>query len=353
VPLETAASLVALRSAAGLASLVVGPLIDRYRRRTLILTAVVLFTLGALLAAALPVYTVFAIALIMMGLAKVILDPTTITYISDRVPYAQRARITGLFELAWSLAALVGIPLAGWAIARYGWQSPYWGLVGLGLFSLLAVAWGFPSSDIRRHPAPGRLLGSYSAAIGVSSVRWLWPTLLCITLANELVFIVYGAWLESQYGLGAAALGTVSIATGLAELAGEGISSAFLDRFGKKRGILVGLVGMMVAYPLLPALGNLGVAGAVAGLVLLLLVFEFTIISTIPLATELAPTVRATTLSLNTTGMLVGRVLGGLLGPLLWTAAGLWGNAWAAFALTLAAFALLALRVHENVKREA
>ena len=350
VPLEVAASLVALRATLGFASLLVGPLADRLRRRTLILFAVGLFTVGAVVAALLSVYAVFAVGFLAMGLAKIILDPTTVAYISDRVPYALRGRVNGLFEIPWATASLVGAPLAGWAIARYGWQAPYAGLAVLGVVSLLAALWGFPAADVRPHPPYGRRWWSgFGLALRQPSVRWMWLTTFCLVVANDTVFIVAsGAWLEREFGLGAAALGSVAMATGLAELGGEGLSSAILDRVGKKRGILGGLLALVVAFPLLPLLGGLGLAGAVVGLALLLFLFEFAYISCIPLVSELAPQARATTLSIIATASQTGRVLGALLGPLLWQGAGLGVSVAVSAALTLLAAAFLAWQVQER-----
>lgn len=348
VPLEAAASLVALRAATGYASLAVGPMADRYRRRTLILIALALFVAAALVAASFSQFSLFAVGFVGMGLAKIILDPTSIAYISDRVPYAMRARATGILEIPWALAALVGIPLVGWTIARYGWQAPYWGLAAFGVLSLALAMWAFPVGDHAPHHSGGHVLSSLGHALRVPNVRWMWPMMLCLVLANEMVFIVYGAWLEGSFGLGPAALGSVSIATGLAELGGEGLSSAFLDRIGKKRGILLGLLALAAAYPLLPLLASRGLGGAVFTLALILLGFEFTLVSTIPLVTELAPTARATSLSINITGNQTGRVLGALIGPLVYATVGMWGNVALAAALTLLSALLLGAMVHEQ-----
>lgn len=347
VPLETAATLVALRAATGYASLGMGPMADRYRRRTVILIAIALFILGALVAAGFSRFWLFAVGFIIMGLAKVLLDPTTIAYISDRVAYELRGRATGILEIPWAAAGLLGMPLVGWAIARYGWQAPYWGLAGLGILSLGVAMWAFPAGDRASHPHSGHVLASLGRALRVPNVRWMWPLMLCLLLGNEALFIVYGAWLEGQFGLGAAALGSVSIATGLAELGGEGLSSAFLDRMGKKRGILLGLLALAATYPLLPVLAGVGVAGAVLVLALILLTFEFTLVSTIPLVSEMTPTARATTLSVNSTAMQTGRVAGALLGPWMFQTLGIWGNVSLAAALTLMAALVLVARVHE------
>ena len=54
-----------------------------------------------------------------------------------------------------------------------------------------------------------------------------------VVTANENLFMVYGAWFESRFGLPVATLGMVSIVISLAELAAAGASAGIVDRVGK------------------------------------------------------------------------------------------------------------------------
>jgi predicted MFS family arabinose efflux permease len=68
----------------------------------------------------------------------------------------------------------------------------------------------------------------------------------------------------------------------------------------------------------LPWLADFGLIAALIGVVLMLISFEFGIVSLIPLATELAPEARASLLSLNLTAFSLGRILGTAAGGWLW-----------------------------------
>jgi predicted MFS family arabinose efflux permease len=136
--------------------------------------------------------------------------------------------------------------------------------------------------------------------------------------AIECPFIVYGAWLETTFGLSLTALGLASIVVGLAEAAAEIGSSLVTDRVGKRRSVLLGLGGLAASLLLLPWLSQLGLAAALLGVVLMFLTFEFGIVSLLPLATELAPDARASLLSLNITAFSLGRIVGAMAGSWLW-----------------------------------
>ena len=72
-----------------------------------------------------------------------------------------------------------------------------------------------------------------------------------------------------------------------------------------------------VAALLLPIIGHTEV-GALAGLFLFYISFEFTIVSLIPLMSEIMPRARATTLSFTASAHYIGRALGALAAPLLY-----------------------------------
>ena len=69
--------------------------------------------------------------------------------------------------------------------------------------------------------------------------------------------------------------------------------------------------------------------------------FEFTIVSSIPLATELQPDARARFLAWMVVAMSAGRGLGAAIGPLLFGAFGLTGPAFAAVVANVIAAILL------------
>jgi predicted MFS family arabinose efflux permease len=79
----------------------------------------------------------------------------------------------------------------------------------------------------------------------------------------------------------------------------------------------LGLVGNCAAAILLPWIGRTQV-GALIGLFLFYITFEFTIVSLIPLTTEVLPAARATTLSFSSAANSLGRAIGALLAPTLY-----------------------------------
>lgn len=345
------ASAVTLRALLGGAAPLLGSIADRSGRKLAILIGVGLFTLGSLLAAILPLYLAFVVALILALLGKYLYDSSIQAYLGDRVPYAQRGRVLAITELGWSLSFILGIPAMGLLIDRLGWQAPFGVLAGLGLVTWLLLSRMLPadaSSEGQRHTptllSPWGILRlvirSTPALLGLG-IGFL------ISASNETINLVFGVWMESSFDVRVAALGAASALIGLAELGAEGSVAAFIDRIGKPQAVGLGILANILAALALPFLGR-ALPGALAGLFLFYFTFEFTLVSLIPLMTELLPGARATLMSANIAALSLGRALGASLGLPVFTLlnlrtsnAGILACALIAAALNL--FALLAL----------
>ena len=136
----------------------VGPLIaaigDSRGRKLTMMLGLGLFTAGASVVVFWPTFPAFVAALILTTLGKFIFDPPMQAYLGDRVPYERRGRVLAVTELGWSLAFIVGIPLMGFLISRWGWMSPFWTLTFLGALALLLLNWMIPGDTISGDAAP-------------------------------------------------------------------------------------------------------------------------------------------------------------------------------------------------------
>ena len=350
VPLTAASFLLTLRALVGLSSPLFGPLSDRYGRRSLMLVGLGMLAMGAALIAGWPTYRVAIVAFVLFGLSKTAYAPAMQAYLGDAVPYHRRGRVLGITELSWSAAWLLGVPAAGFLIERAGWQAPFVALTLLALVGLL-FTWRLPPDQPQRaSPTAPRWAGPFvplTAGLRHNRSAWLGMAVgLLFMFAIENVFVVYGAWMEGTFSLSVGALGLASSVIGIAEAMGEGASAGLVDRLGKKTAVLGGLLLNAGAYLLLPLLsGNL--MSALVGLFVLFIAFEFSIVSSFPLISELAPGARGTLMTLNVAALSVGRMAGSLTATPLWLRGGLSLNAVVSCGAALAAFVLLFLFVSE------
>lgn len=339
VDIEAIALAVTARSALGITGPVIGSAGDQLGRKFAMLIGLIIFILGMAVVVLWPTYASFFLSLLLGGSAKIIFDPSMQAYLGDRVDYDQRGRVLAITEFGWSGAALIGIPIAGWVIAFFGWVAPFTLLGILGILAALVI-WrvipGQSPTQTQRVPlrTAMRTIMAHPAAIPALSV------VVLLSIGNEAVTLIYGVWMEDAFALQVIALGSTSIIIGLAELSGEGLVATFTDRLGKRRAVSIGIVLIAIACVSLPILGR-GFIGALVGLFFFFITFEFTFVSILPIMTEIVPTARATLAASTFAAAAVGRAIGALVSPTLFNY-GILANA--ALATALAIVALVVFR---------
>ncbi|HUG75195.1 MAG TPA: MFS transporter [Acidimicrobiia bacterium] len=340
VSLESAGLLVSARSLAGAAIPAVVATAGRGERRLRLATwGMMLFTAGALLTAATSVYAGALAGFVLLGLAKPAFDTAAIAYVADRTPYDRRARYLSIIELTWAGGLLIGAPASGWLISRFDWTAPFWVAAALGAGAIVSAPFFLDADvgdgDLRR--APLALNRSAIALLGV---------LVAISVGSEIAFVVFGAWMEDVFDLSLVALGAAGLAIGVAELIGEGGVFSFADRVGKRRMVMFGSGASAIGYVALAGVADdLTLSLVILGVVFI--AFEITVVSALPLATEVVPHARARFLALIIVAVSIGRAIGAAAGPLVYKSGGMPANALVAAATMLIALVLIVRWVRE------
>ncbi len=353
VPLGKTSLLLTARAIANLSSPLYGALSDRYGRRALMLAGLVILTTGTLFVALAPSFGAVLIAVAFLSLCKAVYDPAVLAYLADTVAYERRGRMMGILALMRPTSWLIGVPLAGFLIDRVNWRAPFLIIFFLGILSLgLTLRYrmiGVSSQSVKQARQKSKQknfsLWLREHILTIPKSAWLAVLIsLLLILASENVYIVYGAWLEDQFNLSLTALGLFSIVIGVAEFTAEGASAKWVDQIGKRRAVICGIALNVLAYLLLPRLGSSSLAGALVGIFLVYVTFDFSIVSVFPLLSELAPQARGALMALNVAAMAIGRLISSLSAVRLWTVGGLPANTLlSALAVTLALIILLTL----------
>lgn len=345
--LESVSRAMSARSAAGIFSPFLAVIADLRGRKIGMLFGLGLFTVGMALTVWKPSFGTFVIALILSNVGYLVFIPSMQAYLGDRVPYQQRGLPMALTELAWSLSFIFLVPLVGLLIGRWGWKSPFLPLLILSLLMFSLLMWQLPKDATS--PADGvgpwkRFAGLLTSPLALAGLS----VGLLFNIGNESVNLIFGVWMEDRFGFQVAALGLISVGIGLAELGGETLVGIWVDRAGKVRSVATGLLGNCLACLLLAVGSSLSRLQspifAVIGLLFFYLTYEFTVVSFLPLMSEVLPQARATLLAANIAVLSIGRAAGAWLSPLLYAGEqkSLLANTLATVGLNLLALAALA-----------
>lgn len=335
VDLVTISLAMTVRSISGALSLFITPLADRHGRKSGMLLGVTLFITGAVLVIVWPSFTAFTISISLTFLGMFVYLSSTQAYIGDRVRAGRRGTALGLIETGWGVSFIIGMPVLGWLIDRYGWQAPFPFTAALGVLAFLLILVFVPNIKPQQERSQN-VLKNIKGVLKLPAARYGLLMSLMLISSNEVINLVFGVWLEESFGLKLAALGAASAIIGISEISGESIGGVISDKLGRERSIMTGMGLMLIVSVALPFVGGTK-AGALIGLFFFYLSYEFTFVSTLPFMTELVPEARGTLLGANVACLSLGRMIGNLVAPFVFTI-GFWANALCAVIFILIAF---------------
>ena len=122
---------------------------DRPRLRIIFVSAA-LFALACLIAAVMPTFELFALALMLVGVTSLSFMTTANAFVQTTVKPAMRGRVMALYLAIFVGGTPIGAPLAGWVVNQFG---PRWGLgvaVAAGLLAaLVCLFWMVRYQNLR------------------------------------------------------------------------------------------------------------------------------------------------------------------------------------------------------------
>jgi len=242
----------------------------------------------------------FVIAMLVTGIGITGYQVGMQAWVGDEVAYERRGRATGLVELAWGGAALLGLPAAGLLIDTFGWRAPFFAL-SLGAIPLMLRIHSLRepvSSHIGTKSPRPTFSGAVLAALAANSA---------LAGAAQFVFLSHGLWLEDTFGLDTTEVGLAIVAVGAVEVTATLGSARLTDVIGKRRSVIAGGTLMTASLTAMAIFPTPPFALGLAMLVIAFLGFEYAIVSSIPLIAELDPAARAQMIAISMTTSTVTR----------------------------------------------
>ena len=284
VPLSSLGVAVSVSELIGLTVPLVTRFAERTSRRFTMQIGLMGMAVGAIAAALTTGPVAFGAALMFIALSKNCFDIGTNSWVSDHVPYERRGRVIGITEMSWSTALLIGVPILLGVAALTDWRGGY--IAGAGFAVVCGVVF------IARFPSEPPVVIEHAAAVKSPIDRSAIPTIVSVALlmaASQSGFVTFGSWLHDRFGFGDGALAGIAFLLGLGELAASFSTTRFTDRWGKRRSVQRG-AGLMIPTAVLLAIGLAAHLGSgIPMLMLFFLGFEFAIVSSISLTSNLVP----------------------------------------------------------------
>ena len=343
VPVSTAGLLIS----AGAVLMCVGAplcaaLVAGWDRRRLLALSMAWYALLHLACAFAPGFGSLLALRVLALVAPAIFTPQAAACMGLLVPPEQRGRAITFIFLGWSIASVLGMPLAAYIGGTLGWRSAFGTIAVLGAVSAVWVWRAMP--DGVRPPALSR-------AAWAETFRS--PALMTCVLVTVLYaagqfvqFSYFAPYFRQKLGLSPTALSLYFMWFGAFGLLGNVVMSRTIDRVGAERAVMVG-IALMAASLLLFPLGTSLWLAALVSVPWALGCFSSNSAQQARLGAA-APALAPALMALNTSAMYLGQGIGAAGGGLIIAEAGFAPLHWAAscwLLVAIAASAWLARRI--------
>jgi AAHS family 4-hydroxybenzoate transporter-like MFS transporter len=263
-----------------------GPLADRFGRKTTLLFSIACFSVCSLLTTQVHTVAQFTVIRVISSVFFSGVIPNAIALASEMAPKKMRAAAVSITFCGYTGGSFIGSFVQAFILDPFGWQGAFWigGLLPIAIFAVLL--WQLPESvrfRARRNPndpriakvlrqldptvrldgseiflvhEPARMQGRAPAAALFQGRFLILTALLWVAYAmGFLVSHLLGSWnttvLNTVAGIPMKNLSVVIAGSALAGVVGTAVSGLFMDRFGPIRALPAFFVGNAIALAVL------------------------------------------------------------------------------------------------------
>lgn len=234
---------------AGLFSILLGPLADRFGRRPVLLLSFAVFAIASVGCALATSFELFLFCRMLQGLS---VAGSVLTRVVVRDLYAQREATSkiGFIAMAMSLAPLIGPILGGVIDTQFGWVWNFWLYAALGALTFLLL---YIDLEETRPDGLGGFAQQFLRYPLLLKDPLFWAYTLCLTSASGTFFcFLAGAPLVAAlvFGLSSELIGFALAATPVGYLFGSYLSGRFGGQVDGVRLIFIGRIVQIFGFAL-------------------------------------------------------------------------------------------------------
>ena len=277
--------------------------VDRFERKRLLLVMFVLFGLATLACGLAPGYATLIVARGLAGAFGGVLGALVQTIIGDTIPFARRAKASGIVSAAFSFSTVAGVPLSLWLASYFQWRAPFIFIVVLVAIFIL-VGWRV-LPELHHHLSREKQAHPFSAMFAVmrDGNHWRAMTFSALIIFSGFTVIPYiTLYAVNNIGISQHDIAYIYLVGGAATL----VTARFIGHWADVRG-KVKIYRLVAFAAMLPLLAVTQIQNASFGLWLVCTTLFFVLVSGrfIPamaiISSAAQPKLRGTFMSLNST----------------------------------------------------
>ena len=215
-------------------------------RKTLLLSLMVLFTLGNLLAWKSPGYETLVVARILTGLAHGVFFSIGSTIATSLVPKDKAASAIAIMFTGLTVALVTGVPLGTFIGQHFGWRETFLAVSALGLVAFIGSLLYVPSTIA--HSKPASLLQQVQV-LGQPRLLLVYAMTAVGYGGSFIAFTYLAPILQQVSGFSAGAVGVVMLVYGISVAFGNIWGGKLADKKGPVSALK--LIFLLLAFVLL------------------------------------------------------------------------------------------------------
>ncbi len=247
--------------------IVIGPISDRYGRRKVVLTALVLFliaSVGTLFSTDAETFLFFRMAQAVIAAGMVL----SRAIVRDMVADAEAASMIGYVTMGMSIVPMIGPAIGGFLDAAFGWHANFALLLVTGL-AVTALVW----ADLGEtsEPKDTRFVDQLRQYPALLASRRFWGYCMAAAFSSGCFFAYLGGapYVGTEvFKLSSKEIGLLFALTAIGYLVGNFLAGRFSVRMGMNRMVLYGTLITTASIGLLALVTAAGLSGPVVFFVL-------------------------------------------------------------------------------------
>ena len=309
-------------------------LIRNWDRRQLLALSMAWYGALHLVCASLPGFSALLPLRILAVIPAAIFTPQAAACVGLLVPPTHRGRAITMVFLGWSVASVLGMPMAAWIGGTWGWRTAF---ILIGLLSFASALWVWRAMPDGVKPL-ALTLESWRSTLKSPALMLCIAVTALYSAGQFVLFSYFAPYFKTTLQTTPAQLSLLFGWFGAFGFLGNMLASRYIDRVGAPRMVLV-CVGLMALSLLAWPLGTSLALAAVVCIPWALGCFSSNSAQQARLV-GLGPTLAGGSIALNTSAMYAGQALGAAGGGWLIAADQMDALHWLGFGGLLAAMAV-------------
>lgn len=338
VPVATAGQLI---SAGGVVMCLAAPLLAAvvagWDRRRLLALSMLWYGLLHLASALAPAFAWLMPLRVLALISPAIFTPQAAACVGLLVPDAQRGRAVTFIFVGWSVASVLGMPLAAYVGGTLGWRAAF---VMVAVLSVASAAWVWRSMPDGVKP-PALSLAAWRETLRSRALMLCIAVTVLYSAGQFVLFSYFAPYYKYKLAITPGELSLLFMWFGAFGFLGNLLMSRNIDRLGADRAVMIGIALMAVSLLVWP-LGTSLLLAALISIPWALGCFSSNSAQQARLM-GIAPALAAGSIALNSSAMYAGQALGAAAGGSMILHSGFESLHWAGFAALVLAMGVSAL----------